>query len=86
MNNVVTTEWHHVVLTYNSSTHKANVYVDKTHIAEANNSTSPYSVLAIAANANSTAGIPRDSYFNGYLAGVRLYNKVLTTEEINILG
>lgn len=88
INNIDITEWHHIALSYNSSSRTVLTYVDSTQISSTryNAFMNFSSLLTIAANASSSQVVPRDSYFNGYLAGVRLYNRVLTAEEIAILS
>ena len=75
--------WHQTIFTLNSGT--GNVYVDKNNVL--NNNTSFRSTYA---QSNGTMGIGlADTYsgvwrgeMNGYISIVRIYNKVLSTAEI----
>ncbi|NUM52000.1 MAG: LamG domain-containing protein, partial [Flavobacteriales bacterium] len=78
--------WYHVAGTYNKATGEQKLYVNgqlvNTRIHPAGNTVVPltwYSDMRIGHSMNG------NSYFNGKIDDVRLYNKALTNQEVQDL-
>ena len=82
--NVNRNYWNHICGIYNGS--KFIFYINGEKIGEANisNLNIP-NQIAIGGNFNGT-NIPRDSWFYGYLAAARVYNRALDESEIQELA
>ena len=72
--------WHHVAYTFDGTTHR--LYVDN---AEANTSTVPPDGGAVTF-ARLGSFHKNEEYFNGRLDDVRIYNRLLTVDEIRDLA
>lgn len=84
-------KWHHYALTCDSNTNAPKLYRDGVYIG------GPYSWGWTAMNVVKAVSIggcyisdptegPMDDPWNGYIAGARIYNRVLTDEEIALLA
>lgn len=78
------TKWHHVCITLDKPNVK--LYIDGTLIGSTTLSINLTNWVAIGANFKGYDRIPRDSWFYGYLAAARIYNRVLTDDEIAALA
>ena len=79
----VTNEWHHVCLTYDGVT--ANLYGDGSYLTgEAKNWTLINNYAWIGSQVAS--GVVGSERWHGYLDDIRLYDKVLTVDEIETLS
>jgi hypothetical protein len=75
---VVTSRWVHVAVTRTQSTGRIEIFIDGLSDIAANQSTATQYSLHIAIGAN----LLDSRYFTGLIDEVRIYNKVLTPEEI----
>ncbi len=73
--------WHHIVGQYykEDSTNYVKIYIDGVLIQTSTDLVDP------ASNYGYTIGSYNNAYFNGSLADVRIYNRVLSAEEIKLL-
>ena len=80
-------DWHHVLGTLNKNG-RVTLYLDGVSkgYSGANTNWTVASNFAIGLNWNSNGAVCRDNPFLGYIAGVRVYNRVLTNEEIALLA
>ncbi|MEE8452562.1 MAG: Ig-like domain-containing protein [Thermoguttaceae bacterium] len=78
-------QWHHVAFTRNAETGRTEVYVDgqpsNSAMAPAGAKTTAFSDIG---RINDTGGSPR--YFDGLLDDVRIYNRILTEDEVDLLA
>jgi len=80
------TKWHHLCATLDKTTNTGKFYIDGNLIGETTYSINLTNNVVIGANADGSGYIPRDSWFYGYLAAARIYDRVLTDEEIAMLA
>lgn len=76
--------WHHVAITYDSSSNLKSVYIDGVVDASQNDSNASIDVAApllIAKHAN----VSYPNYFDGLIDDLRIYNRALDQSEINQL-
>jgi hypothetical protein len=84
-------QWHHVALTRSSSTGAVQIYVDGnlqiSGVSGAGNKTSVFNLLGaqISVASDGITDIGR-TYLNGSLDDVRIFNRVLTADEIATIG
>lgn len=94
-NGVVTTDiltvdtWAHVVATYDGSTNLASIYINGT-LSASSTATDAASVNIYNSSAPLRIGATQDwgdspKYFSGHIDDVRVYNRVLSTTEIDAL-
>jgi len=75
-------QWNHVVCTFNDSTNTIKMYVNNVLVDENTNYTNSISVGSNDFYIGSLAG---HSLMNGKIDDVRIYNRALTTDEIELL-
>jgi len=80
VNNFWDTNWHHIALTYDGTT--AILYADGTQVASAAKNWNLVANLAYIGRQVNTAA----EFWNGLIDDVRLYNRVLTPVEIQVLA
>ena len=90
--NITTDRWYHLAFTFfkSGSSYVVRLYRDGTFVNQYTQSGSSYNIqkcLGIGRNF-SGSGYPnfRDTWFPGYLAGARIYNRALTDEEVYTLS
>lgn len=91
-NTSVTGTWYHLVFTYDKTTNEHKVYVDnvntltQTAVGTYTNSTDATSLSfgAQACDINGGSASP-GRYFNGKIDDIRIYNRVLTANEVTTL-
>jgi len=84
--NAPTNSWYHVVLTFDGATPKESLYINGNFV-DGNSNHDLAAGIRIESNPfliGKRVG-PPDVYFNGIIDEVRVYNKALTDEEVNIL-
>lgn len=89
--NIVTGKWYHLAITFSKSdaNYIVRIYRDGTFIEQYTRSGSAYDIakcLGIGRNISASYPNLRDTWFPGYLACARLYNRALTDEEIALLA
>ena len=89
--NIVTGKWYHLAITFSKSdsNYIIRIYRDGTFIEQYTRSGSAYDIakcLGIGRNISASYPNLRDTWFPGYLACARLYNRALTDEEIALLA
>ena len=74
--------WHHAVATWDNSD-EAKLYVDNQLVDTDSDTPNSFDL-----SQNVRLGRPTNStrYFNGYLDDVRLYNRALSAEEVELIG
>lgn len=80
------TKWHHLCGTLDKTTNKAKFYIDGNLIGESSYNINLTNNVAIGAGFTGSSTVPRNSWFYGYLAAARIYDRVLTDEEIALLA
>ena len=81
--------WHHLAITYDSSTGYSVVYIDGSIVMDGENNLGPVSLYNPSLS-DPTFHIGRSyngrRWFNGDMAEVRIWNRALTSDEINASG
>ena len=81
--------WHHLAITYDSSTGYSVVYIDGSIVMDGENNLGPVSLYNPSLS-DPTFHIGRsyndNRWFNGEMAEVRIWNRALTSDEINANG
>lgn len=87
-----TTGWYFVAFTFNKSTNQQNLYVNNSLISTytpgglyTNTTTSTYLTIGAQYNDVDGAGAAPNRFFQGAIDDVRIYNRVLSVEEIDTL-
>ena len=79
------TQWHHVVLTYNEENNVVCLYVDGVNTY--NSTWSRVPITTLSGKVYIGRGASGDySFGQGYLAACRVYNRILSQEEITLLA
>ena len=81
-------KWHHILGIIDNVNKVKKLYIDNQLINSVSfsSSISVENNVAIGGNFNGSRNIPRDYWFNGYLAAARIYNRVLSEDEIKSLA
>jgi len=83
---VADNKWHHIVVVFDTNEYR--IYCDKTLVAkrsQSSNSVANVSFWSIGALYDFGSTLMHDSFFNGYMDQLRIFNKALTEDEISIL-